>query len=79
MKQGEKHRDGSEDLARDPEKAAGLQRSESSGSTEHDRKRKLLDYLACEYCEDRGCIVDAGCFLGGSVIHREAVSSRVRR
>jgi hypothetical protein len=29
-------------------------------------ERKLLYYLASEYCEDRGCIVDAGCFLGGS-------------
>jgi len=29
-------------------------------------ERQLLHYLASEYCEDRGCIVDAGCFLGGS-------------
>src|SRR5262249_7993152 len=29
-------------------------------------ERKLLFYLASEYCRGRGCIVDAGCFLGGS-------------
>lgn len=29
-------------------------------------ERQLLYYLASEYWEDRGCIVDAGCFLGGS-------------
>ena len=29
-------------------------------------ERKLLYYLASEYCEDCGSIVDAGCFLGGS-------------
>ena len=29
-------------------------------------ERKLLYYLASEYCDDCGSIVDAGCFLGGS-------------
>jgi hypothetical protein len=29
-------------------------------------ERKLLYYLASEYAQDRGCIIDAGCFLGGS-------------
>jgi hypothetical protein len=29
-------------------------------------ERKLLYYLASEYCRGHGCIVDAGCFLGGS-------------
>ena len=29
-------------------------------------ERKLLYYLASDYCRGRGCIVDAGCFLGGS-------------
>jgi hypothetical protein len=29
-------------------------------------ERQLLYYLTSEYWEDHGCIVDAGCFLGGS-------------
>ena len=29
-------------------------------------ERQLLYYLANQYAQDRGCIVDAGCFLGGS-------------
>jgi len=41
-------------------------------------ERKLLYYLASEYCGDRGCIIDAGCFLGGSTTAL-ALGVRARR